>query len=112
MLCDLGLTSPPPVVAADRWDRGGGERRQELRRMPRHHYAHVAQRPDRAQGKLMIALPPLVCSAPYSVRPDKAPPEWGFLLVAGFAADLDQPSYLYTHDSDSPANTTRFYVVV
>jgi hypothetical protein len=33
--------------------------------MPRHHHAHVAQRPDRAQGKLklMIALPPLVCEA-------------------------------------------------
>jgi hypothetical protein len=82
-------------VDADRWDRGGGERRQELRRMPRHHHAHVAQRPDRAQGKLRIAFPHLVFQAPYSVRPDKASPDWGF-LVAGFAADLDQHSCIYT----------------
>ncbi|RLM92065.1 GATA transcription factor 23-like [Panicum miliaceum] len=43
------------MFAADRRDRGGGERREELRRMPRHHHAHVAQRPDRAQGELFLA---------------------------------------------------------
>ena len=39
--------------------------------MPRHHHAHVAQRPDRAQGKLAHDRPPsspLVSQASSSVR--------------------------------------------
>jgi len=59
-MADLAYAS---LSAADRRHRGGGERREGLRRMPRHHYAHVAQRPDRAQGEfILIASPPLFFS--------------------------------------------------
>jgi hypothetical protein len=52
--------------------------------MPRHHHAHVAQRPDRAQGEfilivIIIVSPVLSCFALLgTVRQDKARSGWGF----------------------------------